>query len=115
MRKNIIVFLSLFVAVALFTAPAHAAKQVNDMSEINLIAFIPCAAGGAGELVDLNGPLHTLITFTQRQERERNGSFSAPGYRGYRRNHRRQVSSDGYNNGYLQGLFSKRTVHRSVR
>jgi hypothetical protein len=54
----------LFAALALFTVPANAAKQVNDMSDINLSVFVPCAAGGAGELVDLTGPLHTLITFT---------------------------------------------------
>ena len=54
----------LFAALALFTVPANAAKQVNDTSEINLTVFVPCAAGGAGELVDLSGPLHTLITFS---------------------------------------------------
>src|SRR5213082_3095488 len=50
-------------AGALYRA-ANAAKQVNDRSEIDLTVFVPCAAGGAGELVDLSGPLHTLITFT---------------------------------------------------
>ena len=54
----------LFAALALFTVQANGAKQINDMSDINLTVFVPCAAGGAGELVDLSGPLHTLITFT---------------------------------------------------
>ena len=54
----------LFAALTLFTVPANAAKQVNDSTDINLTVFVPCAAGGAGELVDLSGPLHTLITFT---------------------------------------------------
>ena len=54
----------MFAALALFTVPANAAKQVNDSTDINLTVFVPCAAGGAGELVDLSGPLHTLITFT---------------------------------------------------
>jgi hypothetical protein len=29
-----------------------------------LTVFVSCAANGAGEIVDLNGPLHTLITST---------------------------------------------------
>jgi uncharacterized protein YdaL len=64
MKKNVTIMMFLFAVVALFTVPANAAKQVNDMSDINLTVFAPCAAGGAGELVDLSGPLHTLITFT---------------------------------------------------
>jgi hypothetical protein len=64
MKKNITITMSLFAALALFTVPANAAKQVNDKSDIELSFFVPCAAGGAGELVDLSGPLHTLITFT---------------------------------------------------
>jgi hypothetical protein len=64
MKKNTTKLMLLFAALALFTVPANAAKQVNDMSDINLSVFVPCAAGGAGELVDLSGPLHTLITFT---------------------------------------------------
>jgi len=63
MKKNATIIM-FSAALALFTAPANAAKQFNDMSEINLTVFVPCAAGGAGELVDLSGPLHTLITFT---------------------------------------------------
>jgi hypothetical protein len=54
----------LFATSALLSVPADAAVQVNDVSDINLTFFVPCAAGGAGELVDLSGPLHTLITFT---------------------------------------------------
>src|SRR5947207_4109041 len=63
----------LFAALALFTVPANAAKQVNDVSDINLTVFVPCAACGAGELVDLSGPLdrkstrlnssHTVISY----------------------------------------------------
>ena len=64
MKKNITIMIFLFAALALFTVQANGAKQINDMSDINLTVFVPCAAGGAGELVDLSGPLHTLITFT---------------------------------------------------
>lgn len=51
-------------ALASAILPANAAVQVNDRTDISLSVFIPCAAGGAGELVDLTGPLHTLMTFT---------------------------------------------------
>jgi hypothetical protein len=64
MKKNIITMMCLLAAVGLFAVQANAAKQVNDVTDIDLPVFIPCAAGGAGELVDLSGPLHTLITFT---------------------------------------------------
>ena len=64
MKKNSTILMLLFAALAIFTMPANAAKQVNETSEINLTVFVPCAAGGAGELVDLSGPLHTLITVT---------------------------------------------------
>ena len=64
MKKNTTVTMFLFAALTLFTVPANAAKQVNDFSDIDLTVFVPCAAGGAGEVVDLSGPLHTLITFT---------------------------------------------------
>ena len=51
-------------ALASAILPANAAVQVNDRTDISLSVFIPCAAGGAGEVVDLAGPLHTVITFT---------------------------------------------------
>lgn len=52
------------VAMTLAVLPAHGAVQVNDKTDIALQEFVPCAAGGAGELVDLVGPLHTLVSFT---------------------------------------------------
>src|SRR5438105_2677209 len=64
MKKITTTLMLLFSALALFAVQANAAKQINDMSDINLTVFVPCAAGGAGEIVDLSGPLHILITFT---------------------------------------------------
>jgi hypothetical protein len=52
------------VVLALSITPANAAVQVNDKTVISLTVFVPCAAGGVGEVVDLSGPLHTLISFT---------------------------------------------------
>jgi hypothetical protein len=50
------------LAIAI-VAPANAAVQVNDSTNIGLTVFVPCAAQGAGEIVDLAGPLHTVISF----------------------------------------------------
>ena len=50
--------------LAFGTVPGHAAVQVNTSENILLFVFVPCAAGGAGEIVDLSGPLHVLISFT---------------------------------------------------
>ena len=59
-----IVTICLVAVLAILTAPANAAVVVNDRTDINLTIFVPCAAGGVGEIVDLSGPLHTLISFT---------------------------------------------------
>jgi hypothetical protein len=64
MKKNITTALFMFAASALFTVPADAAKQVNDVTDIDLAVFVQCADGGAGELVDLSGRLHTMVHFT---------------------------------------------------
>jgi hypothetical protein len=52
------------LAITTIAIPAHAAVQTNNTTEIALSEFVPCAAGGAGEIVDLAGRLHTLITLT---------------------------------------------------
>ncbi len=57
--------LAMFLATLAFSvAPVIAEVQVNDRTDIVIDVFIPCAAGGAGEFVQLQGPLHTLITAT---------------------------------------------------
>jgi hypothetical protein len=52
------------LAIMMIVIPAHAAVETNNTTDIALSEFVPCAAGGAGEIVDLAGPLHTLILFT---------------------------------------------------
>jgi hypothetical protein len=54
---------SIGALLAVLAAPAKAEVVINESIDINLVVFVPCANGGAGELVDLDGPLHTLITF----------------------------------------------------
>ena len=62
--KNTKIMMFLVAALAILTGPANAAIQVNESIPITLSVFVPCAAGGAGEIVDLSGPLHVLITST---------------------------------------------------
>jgi hypothetical protein len=62
--KNTKIMMFLVAVLAIFTKPANAAIQVNESTQITLSVFVPCAAGGAGEIVDLSGPLHVLFTFT---------------------------------------------------
>lgn len=50
--------------IPILASPCFAAVQVNDSSAIKLVVFVPCAAGGIGENVDLSGRLHTLISYT---------------------------------------------------
>jgi hypothetical protein len=65
MKNNMRIVMMCCVAVlAILIAPAHAAIQVNDKTDIDLTVFVPCADSGVGETVDLSGPLHTLISFT---------------------------------------------------
>jgi len=64
-RKVIrIVTMLVVLTLAVLAVPANAAVQENDTTNISLTVFIPCALGGTGEVVDLTGPLHTLITAT---------------------------------------------------
>lgn len=58
------VMICLVAALTILVVPANAAVQENDTTDISITVFIPCAAGGAGETVDLSGPLHTLISLT---------------------------------------------------
>ena len=44
--------------------PIHAAVDTNMSFPVTISFFIPCAVGGAGEVVTLNGNLHVLISTT---------------------------------------------------
>ena len=62
--KNTATIVFLAAALAIFITPANASITVNDSTPLSISVFVPCAAGGAGEIVDLSGNLHTLITET---------------------------------------------------
>jgi hypothetical protein len=62
---RILVVAATTLALAL-AAPAasQAAVTTNVREPLDLIAFVPCANGGAGETVRLSGDLHILFTTT---------------------------------------------------
>ncbi|SRR5258708_219343 len=67
MRARNPLFLLVLVVLGLTwfsTQPAQAAVTANVKIPVNIGVFIPCAAGGAGEVVFLTGNLHVLIRFT---------------------------------------------------
>jgi hypothetical protein len=62
--RNTAMTMFFVAALAIFIMPANAAVTVNTTTEINITVFVPCAVGGAGENVDVSGPLHVLMSFT---------------------------------------------------
>ena len=56
--------LTCVAAISSLILPISAAVVTNDKTDLTLAVFIPCADGGNGEVVNLSGPLHTLVSFT---------------------------------------------------
>jgi len=61
--RRVTTLASIGAVLALLATPVQAEVVVDQSIDISLEVFVPCANGGAGELVDLTGPLHILITF----------------------------------------------------
>jgi hypothetical protein len=62
-----ILFLSLALMLSLGVTQARAQAitfTVNIIEPVDLFVYVPCAAGGAGEFVQLSGSLHTVIVTT---------------------------------------------------
>jgi len=64
MKSTICKIMMCLIAMTIMVVQSNAAVEVNDRTDISITVFIPCAAGGAGEVVDLTGPLHILMSFT---------------------------------------------------
>ena len=59
------VSLVLIIALGVAQAQAKATTYTQDVKvPIDLFVFVPCAAQGAGEFVQVSGPLHVLFTTT---------------------------------------------------
>ena len=61
---------TLFVVLLVSLQISHAEVITNVSVPVNIPVFIPCAAGGAGELVVLSGDLHVLVRFTMSKSGE---------------------------------------------
>jgi hypothetical protein len=64
MRTLCGLLVTIAAALALGVPAAQSAVVANDSIPFSLIAFVPCANGGAGEAVLVEGNLHILITET---------------------------------------------------
>ena len=54
-------------------APAHAEVVINDTYDYSLLTFVPCANGGDGELVLLEGPRHEVFRWNINGSQVRSG------------------------------------------
>jgi hypothetical protein len=64
MRRLCAFLVTIAAALALGVSAAQSEVIVNDSQPFSLVDFVPCANGGAGELVLVTGNLHTLVTET---------------------------------------------------
>jgi len=56
--------ISAFAVLLLTGMPAYAAVVTNSSVPITLDVFVPCANGGAGEMIEVSGFLHILSSTT---------------------------------------------------
>ena len=66
-RPQWLVLLALVVPALTFGIPSIARAEVtaNVRVPIDVSVFVPCADGGAGEVVTLSGDLHTVLRYTE--------------------------------------------------
>jgi hypothetical protein len=62
--KSMTTFAGIGFLLAFLAVPVQAEVVANDFVDIALTEFVPCANGGAGEVVELTGTLHVLTTLT---------------------------------------------------
>jgi hypothetical protein len=65
MRKACVFLAAISAALAIGVQAAQSEVVVNESFPIAIAVFVPCADGGAGELVVLEGDLHGLIAITE--------------------------------------------------
>jgi hypothetical protein len=65
MRKACVFLAAISAALALGVQAAQSEVVFNESFPIAITVFVPCADGGAGELVVLEGDLHVLLTITE--------------------------------------------------
>lgn len=115
--KSVTTFMGIGFLLAVLAAPVQAEVVFNDSTEVALAVFVPCANGGAGEVVELTGPLHTLITTTisgsgisgvthfQPQGISGTGLVTGDSYRGT------GVTTDQFRGSLVNGVFTATLVN----
>jgi hypothetical protein len=62
--KPVIALLAVLSLVGVFSTATLAEVITNDRIPFTISVFVPCANGGAGEIVDLSGTLHVVFHVT---------------------------------------------------
>ena len=115
MRRS--VFLAVAVLAVLGAAQAHAAVTENESVPLNHFRVpVPCANGGAGDVVTLNGRLHVLSTFTINDNRiSGSDHFQPQRLRGTDREGNRYhgvgVTQDHFHASLVNGQFTDTSVN----
>lgn len=105
MRK-VTTLASIGAMLAVLAAPVQAEVVDNESIDINLVVFVPCANGGAGELVELNGPLHILTTFNINGNNVRGKShFQPQGISGFGLDTGDKYQATGATQDHFKGSF----------
>jgi hypothetical protein len=108
---------SVGILLVAWAAPVQAEVLVNDSFDVSLLVFVPCANGGAGELVDLEGPLHELISITINGNHVSGDSHNQPqGISGVGEStgdtyHATGVTQDHFSGSFTNGQFNETFVN----
>jgi hypothetical protein len=78
MRKACVFLAAISAALAIGVQTAQSEVVLNESFPIAATVFVPCADGGAGELVVLDGNLHVLLTITENDNHLSVKSHSQP-------------------------------------
>jgi hypothetical protein len=78
MRKACVFLAAISAALAIGVQAAQSEVVLNESFPIAIAVFVPCADGGAGELVVLEGDLHVLLSITQNDNHLSVKSHSQP-------------------------------------
>jgi hypothetical protein len=78
MRKACVFLAAISAALAIGVQAAQSEVVLNESFPIAITLFVPCADGGAGELVVLEGDLHVLLSITQNDNHLSVKSHSQP-------------------------------------
>jgi hypothetical protein len=117
--RRILVLAGACVVGALASATvAQAAVIIKTSTPLDLSVFVPCANGGAGEIVDLSGRLHTVNSLTingnnfsvkdhsQPQGVSGTGETTGAKYQGT------GVTQDQFGGSFVNGQFHETNINR---